>query len=104
MLGALHWLLSPAWDAVEITPKVGFICPFVVIDHTDLGETNVVAQVLCLTILNLPQHKSASLPMPDSNRLSKTPVTSHAQDQQQWAQSNSLPHNLQPSSLVHAQE
>ena len=42
----LLWLFCPAWDAVELTLKVGFICPFVVIDPTDLGGTIrvVVAQ------------------------------------------------------------
>ena len=44
------WLFSPAWDAVQLTLQVGFICPFVVIDPTDLGATIVVAQALCLTI------------------------------------------------------
>ena len=42
--GTLLWLFSPAWDAVELTRKVGFICPLVVIDPTDLGGTIVVAQ------------------------------------------------------------
>ena len=42
---------SPAWDAVKLTLKVCFICPFVVIDPTDLGATIVVAQALCLTSL-----------------------------------------------------
>ena len=41
------------WDAVKLTLQVGFICPFVVIDPTDLGATIVVAQALCLTIFNL---------------------------------------------------
>jgi hypothetical protein len=39
----LVWLFSPAWDAVILTLDVGFICPFVVIDPTDLGATTVVA-------------------------------------------------------------
>lgn len=51
--GALIWLFSPAWDAVKLTLKVGFICPFVVDDPTDLGATIVVAQALCLSIFNL---------------------------------------------------
>lgn len=42
--GTLLWLFSPAWDAVELTRKVGFICPLVVIDPTYLGGTIVVAQ------------------------------------------------------------
>ena len=45
--------LYPAWDAVKLTLKVGFICPFVVDDPTDLGATIVVAQALCLSIFNL---------------------------------------------------
>ena len=40
---ALLWLFSLAWDAVELTLQVGFICPFMLIDPTDLGETIVVA-------------------------------------------------------------
>ena len=47
--GALIWLSSPAWNAV----KVGFICPFVIDDPTDLGATFVVAQALCLSMFNL---------------------------------------------------
>ena len=27
---ALLWLLSPSWDAIKVTQKVGFTCPFVV--------------------------------------------------------------------------
>ena len=46
--GTFLWLFSPTWDAVKITVtlKVGFICPFGVIDPTnhDLGATTVVAQ------------------------------------------------------------
>ena len=30
----LSWLISPAWDAVELTLEVGSIYPFVVIDST----------------------------------------------------------------------
>ena len=52
-LGALIWLFSPAWDAVKLTLKAGFICPFVVDDPTDLGLTIMVAQALCLSIFNL---------------------------------------------------
>ncbi len=33
--GALVWLFSPAWDAVERTLEVGFICPFGVIGPAD---------------------------------------------------------------------
>ena len=33
--------------------SVGFICPFVVDDPTDLGAIIVVAQALCLSIFNL---------------------------------------------------
>ena len=51
--GALIWLFSPACDAVKLTLKVGFICPFMVDDPTDLGATIVVAQALCLSIFNL---------------------------------------------------
>jgi hypothetical protein len=31
----LVWRLSLAWDAIELTLEVGFICLFVVIDPTD---------------------------------------------------------------------
>ena len=51
--GALICLFSPACDAVKLTLKAGFICPFVVDDPTDLGATIVVAQALCLSIFNL---------------------------------------------------
>ena len=37
-------LFSPAWDTVKLSLQVGSICPFVVIDPTDLGATIVVAQ------------------------------------------------------------
>ena len=30
---------SPAWDAVKLTMKVGFICPFVVIDPTIFNQS-----------------------------------------------------------------
>ena len=39
-------------EAVELTLKLGFVCPFVVIDLTDLGATLVVAQALRFTIFN----------------------------------------------------
>ena len=58
-LGASIWLFSPAWDAVTLTLKDGFICPFVVNDPTYLGATIVVAQALCLSIFNLsPMQKT----------------------------------------------
>ena len=38
------WLFSPAWDAVQLTLQVGFICPFVVIDPSNSGSTIVDAQ------------------------------------------------------------
>ena len=41
--GTLLWLFSPAWDAVKQTLQVGFICPLLVIDPTNSGETFVVA-------------------------------------------------------------
>ena len=50
---AFLWLFSPTWDSVKLTLKVGFICPFMVIDPTDLGTTIVVTQDWCLTIFNL---------------------------------------------------
>ena len=52
-LGVLIWPFSPAWDTVKLTQKVGFICPFVVDDPTNLGATMVDAQALCLSIFNL---------------------------------------------------
>ena len=33
-LGPLVWLFSPALDAVELTLKVCFTCPFVIMDPT----------------------------------------------------------------------
>ena len=66
-LGALIWLFSPAWDAVKLTLKVGFICPFVVNEPTNLGATIVVAQALCLSIFNLsPPQKTC--PFTDGNK------------------------------------
>ena len=44
MFWDIAWLFSPAWDTIEVTLQVGFICPFVVIDPTYLGATIVVAQ------------------------------------------------------------
>ena len=44
MFGDISWLFSLTWDAVKLNLKVGFICPFVVDDPTDLGATIVVAQ------------------------------------------------------------
>ena len=41
---------------VKLTLQVG-MCSFVVIDPSDLGTTNVVAQALCLTIFNLPPRR-----------------------------------------------
>ena len=38
------WLFSPAWDAVELTLQVGFICSFVAIDPADFSATIVVAK------------------------------------------------------------
>ena len=43
-LGTFLWLFSLAWDAVKLTLKVGFTCPFMVIDHTNLGATILVSQ------------------------------------------------------------
>ena len=63
-LGALIWLYSPAWDAVQLTLKVGFICPFVVDDPTCLGATMVVAQAYACPSSTYPLHrKPAFLPM-----------------------------------------
>ena len=44
MFWALLWLFSSAWNALELTMNIGFICPFVVIDPTNLGTKIVVAQ------------------------------------------------------------
>ena len=38
-LGTLLWLFSPAWNAIKPTLNVDLICPFVVIDPSDLGAT-----------------------------------------------------------------
>ena len=42
--GALLSLFSPAWDDLEPSLEVGFICPFVVIVPFNLCATIVVAQ------------------------------------------------------------
>ena len=61
---AFIWLFSPAWDAIKLTLKVGFICPFVVDDPTNLGATIVVAQALCCPSSTYPlRRKPAFLPM-----------------------------------------
>ena len=57
----LVWLFSPVWDAVILTLDVGFICPFVVIDPTDLGATIVVAPGRMLDIF-LSSPDAESLP------------------------------------------
>ena len=67
MFGALLWQFFPAF--IKITLKVGFICPFVVIDPTDLGATIVVAQALCLTIFNLSLTQNTCL-FTDGNKAS----------------------------------
>ena len=67
--GTLLWLFSPAWDANKLTLQVGFICPFVVIDPTNLGAIIVVAQALCLSIFNLSPTQKTSL-FTDGNKAS----------------------------------
>ena len=58
----LVWLFSPAWDAVTLTLDVGFICPFVVIDPTDLGATMVVAPGRMIdSFLSIPDAESLPL-------------------------------------------
>ena len=65
----LLWLFYPALDAVKLTLQVGSICPFVVIDSTNLGATIVVAQALCLTIFNLSPTQKTCL-FTDGNKAS----------------------------------
>ena len=48
--GALLWLFSSAWDTVELTLKVGFICLFAVIDPNNLGVSIEVAKALWMSI------------------------------------------------------
>ena len=70
------WLFSPAWDAVQLTLQVGFICPFVVIDPTDFGATIVVAQAVCLTIFNLsPTQKTCLFTDGNKSSVCVTPGT-----------------------------
>jgi hypothetical protein len=58
----LVWLFSPAWDAVTLTLDVGFICPSVVIDPTDLGATMVVAPGRMIdSFLSIPDAESLPL-------------------------------------------
>ena len=51
--GSLAWLFSPAWDAVKLILQedFGFICPFVVIDPTDLGALTAIARNLLQDML-----------------------------------------------------
>ena len=59
--GTFLWVFPPTWDAVRLTLKVGFMCPFVVIDPTNLGATIVVAQSWCLTTFNLSPTQNTCL-------------------------------------------
>ena len=64
--GCSH-LPGPAWDSIQFSLKIGFICPFVVIglgpfDPANLGATIVFAQALCLTVFHLWQTHSSFLP------------------------------------------
>ena len=36
----------------HLTLKINVICPFVAIDHSDIGAAIVVAHTLCLTMFN----------------------------------------------------
>ena len=74
--GALIWLFSPAWDAIKLTLKVGFICPFVVDDPTYLGATIVVAHALCLPIFNLSPTQKTCL-FTDCNKANVSDYTMH---------------------------
>ena len=67
MFGALLWQFFP--DFIKLTLKVVFICPFVVIDPTDLGATIIFAQALCLTIFNLSLVQNTCL-FTDGNKAS----------------------------------
>ena len=44
MVMALPWLFPPVWDAAKLALKVELICPFVIVDPSNLGSTIVVAQ------------------------------------------------------------
>ena len=77
--GALIWLFSPAWDSVKLTLQVGFICPFVVEDPTDLGATIVVAQALCLSIFNLSPMQKTCL-FTNGNKANKSVCLVASQD------------------------
>ena len=44
MFGDISLAVLSCLDPVELTLQVGFICPFVAIDPTDLGAIVVVAQ------------------------------------------------------------
>jgi hypothetical protein len=55
-------LFSPAWDAVILTLDVGFICPFMGIDPTDLKATKVVAPLRMIdNFLHIPDAESLLL-------------------------------------------
>ena len=53
MFWTLLWLFSPALDAIKFTLQVGFSCPSVVMDTTNLGATKWLPRPYALTILNL---------------------------------------------------
>ena len=65
-----------AWDAVRLTLKVGFICPFVVNDPTNLDATIVVAQALCLKIFDLfPTQKTCLFTNGNKANVSAKPLS-----------------------------
>ena len=61
--------------AIKLTLKVGYICPFVVIDPTNLGATmELLFQDLCLSILKLSPTQNACL-FTDGNKASCLIIT-----------------------------
>jgi hypothetical protein len=60
-LGALIWLFSRAWDAVELTLGIGFFCSLKFIDPTDQGATTVVAPGRMLENFYRPQTQTSLL-------------------------------------------
>ena len=61
--GALIWLFSPAWDAVKLTLKAGFICPFVVDDPTEARQSWLPRPYACPSSTYPLRRKPAFLPM-----------------------------------------
>ena len=53
MYWATFWCFSPAWDSFELTLRVGFICPFVVINTANFFFNIFPAENLLLMVIKI---------------------------------------------------